>query len=206
MPGGRTFQLDPMPAGTRAQRASSCLLRDVPLIDDADRELVEALDPYAEVEHVRDCREDLVGVNIVNKKLRNWNLSVRPTMVQAFVKGLEDKGLSPGTTHGIFHVLTAVFSAAVDDRVISVSPCRRITLPRANGEEVVPPTLAQVAAFRDALPELHKIAAIVLAGAGPRIGEALGLHVSDVDFLRRTVSIERQRRQDGTLGPLKSKK
>ena len=132
--------------------------------------------------------------------------AVRPTMVQAFVKGLEDKGLSPGTIHGIFHVLTAVFSAAVDDRVISVSPCRRIALPRANSEEVVPPTLEQVAAFRDALPELHKVAAIVLAGAGPRIGEALGLHVSDVDFLRRTVSIERQRRQDGTLGPLKSKK
>jgi integrase len=47
---------------------------------------------------------------------------------------------------------------------------------------------------------------MLLAGAGPRIGEALGLDVSDVDFLRRTVSIERQRRQDGTLGTLKSKK
>jgi integrase len=38
-----------------------------------------------------------------------------------------------------------------------------------------------------------------------RIGELLGLSVSHVDFLRRTISVERQRLQSGGLAPVKSK-
>src|SRR5665811_2244853 len=44
-----------------------------------------------------------------------------------------------------------------------------------------------------------------LAGSGLRIGELLGLEVSDVDFLRRTIRVERQRAQSGELTPPKSK-
>jgi integrase len=133
--------------------------------------------------------------------------AVRPTMVQALVKKLDsEKGLSPGTIHGIYHVLTQVFTAAVDDRLISATPCRRITLPRSDDVEVVPPTVEQVVAFRDAIGDRWAPAVTALAGTGVRIGELLGLQVSDVDFLRRTVSVEQQRRQDGTLGPLKTRK
>ena len=39
-----------------------------------------------------------------------------------------------------------------------------------------------------------------------RIGEALGLNVSDVDFLRRTVKVERQRLPSGEIGPVKTLK
>jgi integrase len=45
-----------------------------------------------------------------------------------------------------------------------------------------------------------------MAGSGLRIGRALGLEVADVDFLRGVVRVERQRRQDGTLGPTKTAK
>ena len=44
-------------------------------------------------------------------------------------------------------------------------------------------------------------AVVTLAGSGLRIGELLGLDVTDVDFLRRTISVERQRNQAGNLGP-----
>lgn len=150
--------------------------------------------------------DNALRVHIVPELGKHPIGTVRPTMVQAFVKKLEDKGLSPGTIHGVYHVLTQVFTAAVDDRVISATPCRRITLPRPDGDEVVPPTIEAVHAFRDSLPEAYRAAAMLLAGAGPRIGELLGLDVPDVDFLRRAVKIDRQRRQDGTIGPLKSKK
>jgi integrase len=131
--------------------------------------------------------------------------AIRPTQVQALVKKLSET-YSPGTVRGIFHVLTQLFAAAVEDRLLSTSPCRRITLPTADDEAIVPPTVEEVQAFRDALPERYRALAVLLAGAGPRIGEALGLDVSHVDFLRRQVSIERQRRQDGTIGPTKSRK
>jgi integrase len=39
-----------------------------------------------------------------------------------------------------------------------------------------------------------------------RIGEALGLNVSDVDFLRRTVKVQRQRLPNGRIGPVKTRK
>jgi len=133
--------------------------------------------------------------------------AIRPTMVQALVKKLEGKELSPGTIYGIYHVVTQVFAAAVDDRLISATPCKRISLPRLDDEEVVPPTVEQVEAFRNALPERYRAVAMLLAGAGPRIGETLGLDKHDVAFLgKASVSIERQRRQDGSLGPVKSKK
>ena len=45
---------------------------------------------------------------------------------------------------------------------------------------------------------------MTLAGSGLRIGELLGLDVHHIDFLRRSVRVERQRYQDGRLGPPKT--
>jgi integrase len=131
--------------------------------------------------------------------------AVRTSQIQGFVKALESKGLSPGSVQLIYHVTLQVFAAAVDDRVIQQSPCRKITLPKGHDEEVVIPTLDQVQAMADSIGERWRAVVVTLAGSGLRIGEALGLHVSDVDFLRRTISVERQRMQGGHLGPVKSK-
>ena len=46
---------------------------------------------------------------------------------------------------------------------------------------------------------------MTLAGSGLRIGELLGLDVTDVDFLRRTIKVDRQRDQAGRIQPVKSK-
>jgi integrase len=131
--------------------------------------------------------------------------TIRPSAVQAFVKKLESKELSPGTIKGIFHVLTQVFAASVEDRIVSMTPCRRVTLPKSDDVEVVPPTVEQVAALAGTIGPQWRAAVVTLAGSGVRIGELLGLQVSDVDFLRRTVRVERQRNQTGQIRPPKSK-
>jgi integrase len=131
--------------------------------------------------------------------------SVRRSDIQALVKLLESKGLSAGSVRNIYEVAARVFDAAVDDRIISASPCRRITLPKSDGDEVVPPTVEQVAAVRAALDPRWQAVVVTLAGSGLRVGELLGLSVSDVDFLRRTVRVERQRLQSGELAGVKSK-
>src|SRR6185437_475184 len=102
--------------------------------------------------------------------------------------------------------LQRLFAAAVEDRVVAVSPCRRIQLPKDADEEVVPPTVEQVAKAVDAAPDRYRAAVVLLAGAGLRIGELLGVRVTDVDFLRRTIRVERQRLQSGEIGPVKSAK
>ncbi len=74
--------------------------------------------------------------------------AVRPTAIQGFVKKLEAKELSPGTIRAIYHVTSQLFPAAVEDRVISLSPrSRPIKLPKTDAEKVVPPTVEQVTAI-----------------------------------------------------------
>lgn len=133
--------------------------------------------------------------------------SIRLSEIQSFVKALEAKELAPGTIRGIYHVATQVFDAAVEDRIISRSPCTsKVKLPAVDDAPVVPPTVEQVTAMTLAMDPRWRALLTFIAGSGLRIGEALGLQVSDVDFLRRTVSVERQRYQSGELGPVKSKK
>lgn len=130
--------------------------------------------------------------------------AVRPSTVQSVIKTLEAKGLAPGTIRLVYTIGAMVFASAVDDKVIPVSPCRKIKLPKRDTSEVIPPTVEQVAAMEAAVPERWRAVVVTLAGSGLRIGELLGLRVSDVDFLRRTIRVERQRTQDGALTRPKS--
>ncbi|WSY86999.1 site-specific integrase [Streptomyces sp. NBC_00876] len=97
-------------------------------------------------------------------------------------------------------------TAAVDDKVIASSPCRRITLPVMPDEEVTPPTVAQVEAMARVMPPYIRAAVVTLAGSGLRIGELLGLKVADVDFKAGSIRVERQRLQSGKIGPPKTAK
>ena len=143
--------------------------------------------------------------------------SIRRSDVQAFVKALELKEvkpaindepartLAPGSVRNIYEVLARVLDAAADDRVIPSSPCTRIGLPKDHDDEVQVPRLEEVESIRVALDEQWRAIPTVLAGTGLRIGELLGLRLADVNFLRRTIRVERQRLQSGKIAPLKSK-
>jgi len=122
--------------------------------------------------------------------------------VQGLVKRLSET-LQPGSVRNVYDVLFRVMAAAVDDKVRPTSPCTRIALPKGTAKEIVPPTTAEVTAMGDTVPDRYRALVMFLAGSGLRIGEALGLNVSDVDFLRRQVRVERQHRQDNTLGVTK---
>lgn len=129
--------------------------------------------------------------------------SVRRSDVQALVKRLE-AFLQPGTIGNVYDVLRRMFGAAVDDKVIAESPCRRINLPPEQRAEVVPPTLAEVDELAASVPPRYRAVVVLLAGSGLRIGEVLGLKITDVDFLRRELRVERQRLQNGQMGPPKT--
>ena len=131
--------------------------------------------------------------------------AVRRSRVQALVSELEGKGLAPATVRNVYQVAQRLFDAAVEDRVIQATPCRRIALPRIEGDEIDPPTIEQIRAIQSHLDERWQAIPTVLAGSGLRIGELLGLGMFDVDYLRRCVRVERQRLQSGELAPLKSK-
>lgn len=143
--------------------------------------------------------------------------NIRRSDVQAFVKWLETRVLRPatdsepartlsaGSVRNIYEVFARVMDAAVEDRVIAISPCRRIALPKDHHDEVGVPTLEEIELVRCALGERWRAIPVVLAGSGLRVGELLGLRQSDVDFLRRSIRVERQRLQSNQIAPLKSR-
>jgi integrase len=86
----------------------------------------------------------------------------------------------------------------VTDGLISRNPCTLVKPPRAPAGRVVPWTGGQVGAVRQYLPARYKALADVGAGLGLRQGEAFGLAVDDVDWMRRVVHVRRQVRIVGT--------
>jgi integrase len=132
--------------------------------------------------------------------------AVRTSEVQAWVSGLE---LAPSTVEVAYGKLAAIFRAAVEDRVIARSPCTRsIRLPRTEGDEVLPMPPEQVAAMVGAVGDRYRALVVLLAGTGLRPGEALGLTVDRVNFLRRTIRVDRQlvtlANETPKLGPVKT--
>lgn len=120
--------------------------------------------------------------------------AVRPSSVQAWVGRMSASGLAPSTVESYFRVLAAVMRAARRDKLIQDSPCDGIRLPRAEGttSALVPLTTEQVHQLAAAVPEHYRALVITSAGLGLRQGEACGLTVDRVDFLRGKVRIDRQ--------------
>jgi integrase len=114
---------------------------------------------------------------------------VRPSHVQSWVKGLD---LAPSSVRVVYALLCGMFAAAVRDRAIASSPCVGITLPALPHIEHTILTPAQVHALATGLPSRYGAAVYVGAGCGLWHGEALGLEVEHVDFLRREVKIVQQ--------------
>lgn len=117
--------------------------------------------------------------------------SVRPSEVQAWARGLAVK-LQPSTVKVVHGILAAIFKAAVRDRRLTSSPCEGTKLPRVEPRRVVPLTTEQVGALVDAVPGPFRALLPLAAGTGLRQGECFGLTVDRVDFLRRSLTVDRQ--------------
>lgn len=123
--------------------------------------------------------------------------SILPSEVQAWIRRLsagdgKAKGLSPATVGVVHSIVSGVMKAAVRDRRIPANPCEGSKLPKVERQRVVPPTTEQVHKVREAVPEGLRALVTFAAGTGMRQGECFGLTVDRIDFLRRTVAVDRQ--------------
>ena len=107
------------------------------------------------------------------------------------MKALSDR-LAPSSVATVYQHTRSVFRAAEIDRVIASSPCARITLPRKERQTVVPLATETVIAIKDAMTARVAAMVTMMAGTGLRPGEAAGVTVDRVDFLRRTLRVDRQ--------------
>lgn len=116
---------------------------------------------------------------------------IKPTDIQAWVTELS-LTYKPATIRSYYGRLKVIFNAAVDDQLITRSPCtRRVKRPKDQATDSSPMTSAQVAAVAAAMPPRLRAWVALLAGTGMRPGEGLGLCVDRIDFERRTIKIDR---------------
>ena len=95
----------------------------------------------------------------------------------------------PATIVRDFAAFRAMINAAVDTDLIGPSPVRKIVLRKRRPPERQGLTATDVKALLHELPERYRALVLVGAVLGLRWGEAVGLRVGDIDFMRRTVTV-----------------
>jgi len=162
-------------------------------------------------ESTRSSREAVLDAQILPAFGRLPISSIRPSDVQAWIGRMSANGLAPSTVEAYFRVFAQIVGSARRDRLIAETPCDGVRLPRRDRGHSVSRVLSvdEVARLADEVPARYRALVIVSAALGLRQGEACGLAVDRVDFLRRTVTIDRQvvtrkRAGDAGFGPPKT--
>ena len=132
--------------------------------------------------------------------------SIRRSHVEAWVKAMSTT-LAPTTIKTRHVIIRSIFRAAVADKVIASDPSEGISLPRRRKAEAAMriPTPEEVGRLLDAADSKRestrkgfRACVALCAFAGLRLGEAAGVQVRDIDFLRRQLTVSRQLQRDGS--------
>jgi integrase len=120
--------------------------------------------------------------------------SIRPTDVRAWIRSMQDRNVATTYQAVCFAHLSAILSAAVDDKIVRENPChaRTVARPRPTAAKVVPWSRARVASMRLAMPERFKIVMVLGAGCGLRQGEIFGVSPDDFDREAGVLHVVRQ--------------
>jgi integrase len=116
---------------------------------------------------------------------------VRPTQVQAWVRGVTGK-LAPSSVEVVYSYIATIMKAAVADDVIARSPCVGITLPAVDQARIVPWLTEWVKGLAEAVPARYRGLVVYTAATGVRQGEAFGLTLAQLRMLERQVDVDWQ--------------
>ncbi|MFC4903454.1 tyrosine-type recombinase/integrase [Kocuria oceani] len=118
---------------------------------------------------------------------------LRRSHVEAWVKGMSE-ALAPSTVRTRYNYVKIIVRAAVADRRLAEDVTRGVRLPATRKREhaMVVPTPGEVRRVLEAADEHYAPLFALCAFAGLRLGEAAGVQLGDVDFLRRTLHVSRQ--------------
>jgi len=133
---------------------------------------------------------------------------ITPANIQTFVDDLSEKDpvskkeLSPATIHKCYRYLRNCLGNAVDKDLLDKTPCRGVIVPRPRQQhELDILSLDEVGRVLNVAEEPERTLIAVLAYAGLRLGEGLGLKWKDRDFQNQCIRIERTFGQQGWSTP-----
>lgn len=123
--------------------------------------------------------------------------AIKPTDVRAWLRSMQQDRMASSYQAVCFAHLSAIFTAAVDDKLISSHPChvRSVTRPKPSERKVTPWPRSTVRKVHLALPDRFKLMVPVGAGCGLRQGEIFGLGVDAIDRDGLVLHVVRQLRE-----------
>jgi integrase len=137
--------------------------------------------------------------------------SVKAFIASLFERKVEGRPPAVSTVRGHVAALKVLLATAVEDGAIPHNPASGVRVARV-GDPVLEPDVEQVrraldsdelARFLEACPESWRVFFRLLAMTGVRVGEAVELRWSDVDFGAKRLRV-RRRFYHGTVAPPKS--
>lgn len=100
--------------------------------------------------------------------------------------------LAPSTVATVRQHLGQLLTGAVEDGLLARNPAAGARMPRNEAERPKPVPAEVLDAVSAALPSWARVAVPLGLGAGLRQAEATGLTIDRVEFLRRTLRVDRQ--------------
>jgi integrase len=129
--------------------------------------------------------------------------------VEEWIAALDTKGAGATTVVRAHGVLSGILADAVKGKRLVANPAKGVeNLPRRTARRHVYLSADDVHRLADESGQ-HRALVLVLAYCGVRWGEAIGLRVRDVEFLRRRLSVSENAVQLGVehaVGPTKGRK
>ncbi|TKG67014.1 site-specific integrase [Prauserella endophytica] len=125
--------------------------------------------------------------------------AVRNSHIRAWMKGRLAE-LEESSFGVVFVDVKAMFTDAVDDRIIGRNPCSGIKRPTPESKDRFIPTVAQIRSLADEMLDYYRPIPYVAAGLGLRPAEIFGLEVEHVNFLKREVYVRQQVSRSRELG------
>jgi integrase len=125
--------------------------------------------------------------------------NLKRSHVEAWVKAMDHRGLAPGTVKTRYNNVRSVLRGARNDRMLATDPADGVTLPRARKSEhaMAIPSPSDVGKLLAAADPWFRPFVAMCAFAGLRLGEGSAVQLTDIDFLRRTLKVQRQIQRAG---------
>ena len=109
--------------------------------------------------------------------------------IQAWVRGLVEKGLHPATVQACYRILRSILNEAADSKLIVESPARNVSLPRVPKMEQRFLTAEEVERLAESIDDRYRALVYAAVYLGCRWGELAGLKWEHVDLKKRVVRI-----------------
>jgi len=114
--------------------------------------------------------------------------------IEAWITAMVRGGSGATTVLRAYGVLAGILSDAVKGKRLAANPAQGVeNLPKKTGSRRIYLTADDLSRFAEECGE-HRALVLVLAYCGLRWGEAIGLRVRDVEFLRRRLSVHENAR------------